>query len=110
MLLAARVVTGLRWECNDRVVSRLREFHEVAGLRQSAKQFLTVINIRSCVERSSDQFQDHFRHDTPRRVAAEAMISERQYRICMVLPKSENIFGAWKTPSTPDSWLPRSGT
>ena len=55
-------------------------------------------NGRSCVERSSDQFQDHFRRDTPRRVAAEAMISERQYRICMVLPKSENgkfaLYGA----------------
>ena len=37
-----RVVTGLRRECNDRVVSRLREFHEVAGLRQSAKQLLKV--------------------------------------------------------------------
>jgi len=44
---------------------------------------------RFCVERSSDQFQPHFRRDTPRRVAAEAMISERQYRTCMVLPKSD---------------------
>ena len=32
-----RVVTGLRWECNDRVVSRLREIHEVTGRRHLAK-------------------------------------------------------------------------
>ena len=32
MLLAARVVSGLRGECNDRVVSRLHEIHEVAAL------------------------------------------------------------------------------
>ena len=32
----------LRREHSDRVVSRLREFHEVEGLRQSAKQILKV--------------------------------------------------------------------
>ena len=40
MLLAARVVSGLRWECNDRVVSRLHKIHEVTGRRQSARQVL----------------------------------------------------------------------
>ena len=32
----------LRWKRSDRVVSRLREIHEVTGRRQSAKQVLKV--------------------------------------------------------------------
>jgi hypothetical protein len=45
-----------------------------------------------CVERSSDQFQAHFRRDTPRRAAAKAMILERQYRTCMVITEERTSF------------------